>query len=231
MAASWPPTSGATRTSVVRTTPTMGEGAARRHRTYPPTPAAMRIRPSAMPTAARLAMRSPPLGERCGNHREREIDDGQAPQTAPVEDHLTKTCAQLADADDAVDRKIRREYVTRSGHRRWDCFARPGKARHEKLRKARAEKDERRALRVPEPGARRLAHETGREREQRCEREQLQRMAEGGKPVEARQHDEVERERGEIDRQVCDAGAEHARERSAGSLRQRDDGQHRRPDQ
>src|SRR5262249_42808949 len=107
MAASWPPTSGATRTSVVRTTPTMGETSARRHRTYPPMPAAMRIRPSAMPTAARLAMRSPPLDERCGNHREREIDDGQAPQTAPVEDHLTKTCAQLADADDAVDRKIR----------------------------------------------------------------------------------------------------------------------------
>src|SRR5215470_7407130 len=128
MDASWPPTSGATRTSVVRTTPMIGVASARRHRTYPTTPAATRVRPSAMPTAARLAMRSPPLDERCGNHRERKIDDGQAPQAAPVVHHLTKACAQLADADDAVDRKIRREYVTRSGHRRWDCFARPGKA-------------------------------------------------------------------------------------------------------
>src|SRR5262249_58035573 len=114
------------------------------------------MRPSAMPTAARLAMCSPPLDERCGNHRERKIDDGQAPQAAPVVHHLTKACAQLADADDAVDREIRREYVTRSGHRRWDCFARPGKARHEKLRKARAEEDERRGPRLPAPAARPL---------------------------------------------------------------------------
>src|SRR5215469_17995892 len=127
-------------------------------------PATTRMRASTMmPRTALLAMRSPALDERCGNHREREIDDGQAPQAAPVVHHLTKACAQLADTDDAVDGEIRREYVTRSRHRRWDCFARPGKARHEKLRKARAEKDERRGLRLPEPGARRLAHETGRE--------------------------------------------------------------------
>src|SRR5262245_40993141 len=36
------------------------------------------------------------------------------------------------------------------------CFARPGKARHEKLRKAGAEEDERRALRLLEPGTRQL---------------------------------------------------------------------------
>src|SRR5262249_8297147 len=197
----------------------MGEASARRHRTYPPTPAATTMRPSAMPTAARLAMRSPPLHERRGNHREREIDDGQAPQAAPAVTPPPKPCAQLADADQAVDREIRREYVTRSGHRRWDCFARPGKARHEKLRKAGAEKDKRRGLRLPEPGARRLSHETGREREQRREREELHRMAEGGKAVEAGQHDEVERERGQIDRQMCDAAAEHAGECSAGNLR------------
>src|SRR6516165_3353906 len=216
MAASWPPTSGATRTSVARTIPTMGETSARRHRTYPPTPAATRMRPSAMPTAARLATRPPPHDERCGNHREREIDDGQAPQAAPVVHHLTKACAQLADTDDAVDGEIRREYVPHSRHRRRDCFARPGKARHEKLRKARAEKDERRGLRVFEPCARRLPHETSREREQRRERKQLHRMAEGGKAVEAGQHDEVERERGQIDCQMCDAAAEHAGERATG---------------
>src|SRR5260370_41912535 len=198
----------------------MGEASARCQRTYPPTPAATTMRPSAMPTAARLAMRSPPLHERRGNHREREIDDGQAPQAAPVVHHLTKACAQLADTDDAVDREIRREYVTSGRHRRWDCFAWPGKARHEKLRKARAEKDERRGFRLPEPGARCLSDETGREREQRREREELHRMAEGGKAVEAGQHDEVERERGQINRQVRDAAAEHAGECSAGNLRQ-----------
>src|SRR5258708_39779685 len=124
----------------------MGEASARRHRTYPPAPAATTMRPSAMPTTARLAMRSPPLHERCGNHREREIDDGQAPQAAPVVHHLTKACAQLADTDDAVDREIRREYGTRGRPRRWERFARPGKPRHEKLRKARADKNERRGL-------------------------------------------------------------------------------------
>jgi hypothetical protein len=36
------------------------------------------------------------------------------------------------------------------------CFARPGKARHEKLRKAGAEEDERRGLRLLEPGTRQL---------------------------------------------------------------------------
>src|SRR5262245_41944792 len=232
MAASWPPTSGAMRTSVARTTPTMGAVASRRHKKYPPAPTAMTNRPSAMiPANLRLTMGLPPLDQKRGDHRECEVDDGKSPQAAPVVSHLTKACAQLADANDAIDREIRRKYVTRSRHRRWDCFARPGKARHEKLRKARAEKDERRSLGVPETGARCRAHESGRERKQRGEREQLQRMAEGGKPVEARQHDEVERERGEIDRQMCDAAAEHARECPAGSLRQRDDGEHRSADQ
>src|SRR5258708_6929016 len=174
----------------------MGEASARCHRTYPPTPAATTMRPSAMPTAARLAMRSPPLHERRGNHREREIDDGQTPQAAPVVHHLAKACAELADTDDAVDREIRREYVPRSRHRRWDCFAWPGKARHQKLRKAGAEKDERRGFRLPEPGARRLSHETGREREQRREREELHRMAEGCKSVEAGRQAGEERKRG-----------------------------------
>ncbi len=41
-------------------------------------------------------------------------------------------------------------------------------------------------------------------------------LAERGKSIEARQHDEVERERRQIDRQMGDAAAEHGRERSAG---------------
>ena len=39
MAASWPPTSGATRISVARTTPTIGGAGSGRHSKYPPTPA------------------------------------------------------------------------------------------------------------------------------------------------------------------------------------------------
>ena len=62
-----------------------------------------------------------------------------------------------------------------------------------------AEEDERRRLRTLEPGARRLAHEAGRENEHRREREQLQRIAERGKAVDARQHDE-DRARARADR-------------------------------
>ena len=47
IAASWPPTSGATRTSVVRTTPTIGGVGSGRDSQYPPAPAATTMRPSA----------------------------------------------------------------------------------------------------------------------------------------------------------------------------------------
>ena len=46
----------------------------------------------------------------------------------------------------------------------------------------------------------------------RAERKQLQRIAERREAIEARQHDEIERERRQIDGQVRDAAAEHARE-------------------
>src|SRR5919201_2341283 len=119
MAVSWPPTSGAARTSVARTTPTLGETSAEPHKRYPPRPAATRTSPSAMiPFPARLTMRAPPLDQRCGHHRKREIDDGESPQTAPVVRHLPEGCAELVDADESIDREIRWKYVTRLQHRR-----------------------------------------------------------------------------------------------------------------
>src|SRR5262249_1588570 len=105
MVVSWPPTSGATRISVTRTTPTIG-AAFERHTRYPPVPAATRTRLTAIMVTDLLAMRLSPLDEECGHHREREIDDRQNPQTPPVARHLPQACAQLVDAHESVDREI-----------------------------------------------------------------------------------------------------------------------------
>src|SRR5262245_29590554 len=185
MAASWPPTSGATRTSVVRTTPTIGAAASDRHRTYPPAPAATRTRPSAIMTL-RLAMAAPPLDDERRQHRQREISSGEQPQTAPVVCHLPEARAELVDAHHAVDREIRREDGAGGEHRLGNCFARPGESGQKKLRQAGAEEDQRWRFRMCEPGPGRLAHEAGRENEQRCERDQLQGMAESRKAIDAR---------------------------------------------
>src|SRR5262245_64387278 len=178
MAASWPLTSGATRTSVVRTTPTIDGGGSGRKSRYPPTPAAITTTPSAIMCAGRrLAMRLPPPDEKRGNHREREVDHGKCPEAAPIARHFPQAGAQLIDAHDAVDREVRRKYGACGPHGPGDRFARPGKAGQEKLRKARAEKDERRRLRMLEPSTDRLAHEARRENEDRRQREQLQWIA------------------------------------------------------
>src|SRR5262249_34361618 len=79
MAASWPPTSGATRISVTRTTPTRGGSAWGGHSAYPAVPAATRTKATAMMIVRFLAMRLPPLDETCRHHREHEIDGGQDP--------------------------------------------------------------------------------------------------------------------------------------------------------
>ena len=77
----------------------------------------------------------------------------------------------------------------------------------------------------------RLAHEAGRENEHGREREQLQRVAERRKAVDARQHDKIERERRQIDGQVGDAAPEHVRERAARCLRHGQAAQRRSADQ
>jgi len=65
-----------------------------------------------MRAGLRLAIYPPPSDDKRGYHREHEIEEGQAPEAAPVVRHLPQAGAQLVDADDAVDREIRREYVT-----------------------------------------------------------------------------------------------------------------------
>src|SRR5215475_4783826 len=115
-----------------------------------------------MPTRLRLAMRLSPLEEMERADRQNEIDAGQHPQPAPIARNLPQARAQLIDADDAVDRKVRREYRSCRERGLWDCFPRPGKSREEQLRNARPEEDERRALRVFEPGTRRLSREARR---------------------------------------------------------------------
>src|SRR5262249_4766281 len=193
----------------------------------PRSAAATTMTPSAtMRAGLRLGMRAPPLDEKRGNHRKHEVDSGKGPEAAPVMRHLPQAGAQLIDADEAVDGEVRGEYGARGKHGFGDRFARPGKAGQEELWKARAEEDERGSLGVLEPGTHRLAHEAGGQNEYRRQREQLQGLAERGKAVDARQHDEIERERRQKDGQMRDAAAKHARERSAQTLRQRDHGQH-----
>src|SRR5262249_44715850 len=130
----------------MRTTPTMGAGAPERHRTYPPTPAATRTRPTATMMTGLLAMRPPPLDQEDGHHRQREIDDRQNPETAPVARHLPQAGAELIDAHEAVDREIRREDIADGLHPLGDRFARPGEAGQEELRQAGADEDQRRGL-------------------------------------------------------------------------------------
>src|SRR6516225_3828550 len=99
MAASWPPTSGATRISVMRTTPTIGAAGSGRHRKYALTPTMARMTPNPMIRAGlRLAMYPPPSDDKRGHHREREIENSQDPETAPVVRHLPQAGAHLIDA-------------------------------------------------------------------------------------------------------------------------------------
>src|SRR5882672_1098146 len=118
MVASWPPTSGATRTSVARTTPVMGTGGSGRNRRYPPRPAATRTTPSTR--IRRLSMGMSPLDHSRRDHGEREICERKHPKPPPITRHLPQGRAQLVDADDAVDREIRWEDGPEGLYRRGD---------------------------------------------------------------------------------------------------------------
>src|SRR5262245_11571726 len=111
MAASWPPTSGATRISVMRTMPTSGGMLSERHSTATARPAATRAKPTAMTTSL-LAIDLPPFQEEHGHRCQHEIDDCQNPQAPPVARHLPKARAQLVDAHEAVNREIGGEDIT-----------------------------------------------------------------------------------------------------------------------
>src|SRR4029077_10968940 len=148
---SWPPTSGATRISVVRTTPTRVAVSLLCHSAYPPALSAMRTRPST--ACVRLSMQPPPHDDIGGHYREQEIENGQQPEPAPVVHNLREACSKLVDAHEAVDREIGREHVAGGENRPRDRFAWPGETGQEELRQAGGEKDKRRRLGAREPGA------------------------------------------------------------------------------
>src|SRR5215468_2063398 len=97
MAASCPPTSGATRISVVRTTPTMGAAVSEGDSEYRPTPATTRIAPTARVIIGVLTTCLSPLDQKCGCHCQCEIDCRQNPKAAPVARDLPQARAQLVD--------------------------------------------------------------------------------------------------------------------------------------
>src|SRR5262245_25869595 len=135
MIASCPPTSGATRISVPRTTPITDAACSGGQRRYPPPPTAARRRPSAMICGCPwLAIRVPPFAHARRKDCEREVADGQDPEASPGVCHVPEIGAQLANADDRVDREIGREDTAGGEHRPGDRFARPGKAGQEELR-------------------------------------------------------------------------------------------------
>src|SRR5262249_29226643 len=124
MAAGCPPTSGATRISVPRTTPTMGASALDGHSAYPPAATSTRM-PAAM-IARFLAMRLPPLDDERGHHCEPEIDGRHDRETTPVARHVPQAGAELVDARDPVDGEIRRKDMAEGPHPLAGDRARPG---------------------------------------------------------------------------------------------------------
>src|SRR5262245_65882013 len=78
----------------------------------------------------------PLLDDMRRSHGQREIDDGQEPESAPILRHFGEVRTQLVDANDAVDREVDREDVTGDERRLGDSFARTGESREEELRTA-----------------------------------------------------------------------------------------------
>src|SRR5262245_7778067 len=156
MEASWPVTSGSTRTSVVRTTPMIGGPGSAPCATQTAAPAT-RTSPTAMrPIRLGLGMDLPPFHGISRDDRQREIDQSEAPESDPVAGDLPDVSAQLVGADQYIDGEIRREHAPqRSGCGR-ERFARPGESGRKELRQAGREQDDGRVFRTREPGPHRL---------------------------------------------------------------------------
>src|SRR5713101_5419120 len=150
--------------------------------------------------AARLAlcMSLSSLDGKCRNHREREITQGQTPQSEPVMRDLPDAGTQLVDAHEAVDRGVGREHPTQRDGSVRDCFARPCEAGGEELGQAGCKQEEGRVFWPCEPGPDGLSHEARRQQEDGRERKDLWKMPERRKAVDQRQHDEVKRERWKV---------------------------------
>src|SRR5260370_4796250 len=103
-----------------RTRRTTEGGGPEPQRKYPPTPAATMRTPSAMMRAGlRLTMHLPPLDDKRGNQRKREVDEAKDPETAPIARQLPHARPQQVEPDRAVSGSIHSHSVTRpSAHPR-----------------------------------------------------------------------------------------------------------------
>src|ERR1700755_3286803 len=113
----------------MRTTPTIAGSGTGRQMKYALTPAATaRSAGTTIRVSLGLAMRLPPLDDDRRHHREHEVDAGEEPQSAPGVHPLPQARTELADANEAVDRKVRRENLPHRLNLLGDGFARPGEA-------------------------------------------------------------------------------------------------------
>src|SRR6266851_6586529 len=155
------------------------------------------------------------------DHGERKVDERETPQPEPVMRDLPDAGAELIDAHETINRGVGGENPTERKGRVGNCFARPCEAGHEELRQAGRKQENGRVFRPREQGPDGLPHEAGRKQKDRSEREQLWKMAERRKAVDARQHDEIQSERWQVDCQVGYAAAEHTGECSSASRQRR----------
>src|ERR1700676_1286568 len=162
--------------------------------------------------AARLVLRMSlsSLDGKRRDHGEREIGQGQTPQSEPVMCDLPDAGTELVDAHETVNRGVGGEHPTQRDGGVGDSFARPCEAGGEELREAGCKDEEGRVFRPCEPGPDGLSHEARRQQKDGRECEDLWKMAERRKAVDPRQYDEVKRERWKVDGQMGDAAAEHA---------------------
>src|ERR1700688_3683671 len=151
--------------------------------------------------AARLVLRMSlsSLDGKRRDHGEREIDQGQTPQSEPIMRDLPDAGTQLVDAHEAVDREVGGENPAQRDGRVGDCFARPCEAGGEELRQAGCKEEEGRVFRPCEPGPDGLSHEACRQQKDGRERKDLWKMPERRKAVDPRQQDEIKRERWKVD--------------------------------
>src|SRR3981081_1674498 len=92
---------------------------------------------------ARLALRMSLsfLDGKRRDHGEREIGQGQTPQSEPIMRDLPDAGTQLVDAHEAINREVGGKNPTQRAGRVGDCFPRPCEAGGEKLRQAGCKKE------------------------------------------------------------------------------------------
>src|SRR5262245_1019506 len=88
-----------------------------------------------------------------GDHCKGEIDDRKAPKPPPIVRYLLQVGTHLIEANDAIDGKVCGKDIGGGLYQLGDSFTRPGVAGEKEQGEARTQKNERRCLRLLEPGA------------------------------------------------------------------------------